>query len=623
MNRWGSPAVASATLGRVRSSIRALPGALLVAALLLASPAKADEWSGASELSSPASRDAAQLVIDANTIGDFAAAWKQSSDADIATVLQALGGSPGAPQEYAGDYDDPDVAIGGNSVGLLAFEDGSGSTSVHAASKASGASSFTSLMSFTGDGHGSPSAPASAAQPSVAVNGLGTGMLMFARDYYYPPSYSGIAEAIEGRILTNAATNTWDAGTDLNADVYDPRGTEVSVGPDGSAFLGINHFNVGPCWGLDTAVLENNGTGSTDPDSFAYKCAGNQYNGVYPSNDRLPNNDIVMAYPHHDDGSVNFLDLPKARANTGTSNLEASEVRLDDPGGTQTTSGGVRVRTDAAGNAVVVWYDSDSGVGNPESMLARRRPSGGSWGPVEVISSGEDYSGDLDFDMDDAGNGYLVYKRTNPGSGDQEIVAAERPPGAGGGWTTPELLSEGQGSVDEPRVAAARNGGAFAAWIANGNDGVFYAHDSAPQCGDGVDNDGDGKIDFPADPGCSSATDDNETDPPACSDGIDNDGDGKIDFPADPGCSSAADTDETDEDKGDSAACKSAKTQLSKAKTAKKKAAKKAKKAKKAVKKASGKKKKKAKKKLKKANKKLKKTKKKLKKAKKKKKAKC
>lgn len=33
------------------------------------------------------------------------------------------------------------------------------------------------------------------------------------------------------------------------------------------------------------------------------------------------------------------------------------------------------------------------------------------------------------------------------------------------------------------------------------------------QCLDGVDNDSDGKIDYPSDPGCSSATDNNETDP--------------------------------------------------------------------------------------------------------------
>jgi len=69
----------------------------------------------------------------------------------------------------------------------------------------------------------------------------------------------------------------------------------------------------------------------------------------------------------------------------------------------------------------------------------------------------------------------------------------------------------------------------------------------APECSDGRDNDGDGKIDFdggasanhgvalgPPDPGCpfSEAT----TEKPQCDDGIDNDGNGPIDF-ADPKCS--------------------------------------------------------------------------------------
>jgi hypothetical protein len=68
-------------------------------------------------------------------------------------------------------------------------------------------------------------------------------------------------------------------------------------------------------------------------------------------------------------------------------------------------------------------------------------------------------------------------------------------------------------------------------------------------CFDGVDNDSDGKIDFPDDPGCSSNLDDDETDIifPACSDNTDNDGDGKIDFPDDLGCDSASDDDESDD----------------------------------------------------------------------------
>ena len=49
-----------------------------------------------------------------------------------------------------------------------------------------------------------------------------------------------------------------------------------------------------------------------------------------------------------------------------------------------------------------------------------------------------------------------------------------------------------------------------------------------PECGDGVENDGDGLVDYPADPGCQSATGTVES--PACQDGVDNDLDGRIDF---------------------------------------------------------------------------------------------
>lgn len=69
------------------------------------------------------------------------------------------------------------------------------------------------------------------------------------------------------------------------------------------------------------------------------------------------------------------------------------------------------------------------------------------------------------------------------------------------------------------------------------------------QCADGNDNDADGNADYPNDPGCSSAADNDETNPeilPQCSDGGDNDSDGNADYPNDPGCSSAVDNDETD-----------------------------------------------------------------------------
>lgn len=55
---------------------------------------------------------------------------------------------------------------------------------------------------------------------------------------------------------------------------------------------------------------------------------------------------------------------------------------------------------------------------------------------------------------------------------------------------------------------------------------LAYAMD--PACADGLDNDGDGLVDFPADPGCFDAASTRED--PECQDGIDNDGQAGIDF---------------------------------------------------------------------------------------------
>jgi hypothetical protein len=66
-----------------------------------------------------------------------------------------------------------------------------------------------------------------------------------------------------------------------------------------------------------------------------------------------------------------------------------------------------------------------------------------------------------------------------------------------------------------------------------------------PICDDGIDNDGDGLVDYPEDPGCGAANDESENDPGRpCDDGIDNDGDGATDYPSDAGCLSLADPSE-------------------------------------------------------------------------------
>ena len=80
----------------------------------------------------------------------------------------------------------------------------------------------------------------------------------------------------------------------------------------------------------------------------------------------------------------------------------------------------------------------------------------------------------------------------------------------------------------------------------NSSENVTTTVTCLPQCNDGIDNDNDGAIDYPADFGCSDANDDDESNPLAeCQDGIDNDSNGFTDYPNDPGCASEQDDDES------------------------------------------------------------------------------
>lgn len=63
---------------------------------------------------------------------------------------------------------------------------------------------------------------------------------------------------------------------------------------------------------------------------------------------------------------------------------------------------------------------------------------------------------------------------------------------------------------------------------------VVPGEPAPPACRDGLDNDGDGRIDWPRDRGCTRA--DDPTEESDCADGLDNDRDGRIDLGEDEGC---------------------------------------------------------------------------------------
>ncbi|MSP73509.1 MAG: hypothetical protein EXR76_15330 [Myxococcales bacterium] len=84
---------------------------------------------------------------------------------------------------------------------------------------------------------------------------------------------------------------------------------------------------------------------------------------------------------------------------------------------------------------------------------------------------------------------------------------------------------------------------------AGGRVQVTVTERELAQCLNGIDDDGNGRVDFPSDAGCLEATDREETPPdvvPVCANDEDDDGDGSVDYPLDFGCIAASGNSELD-----------------------------------------------------------------------------
>jgi uncharacterized repeat protein (TIGR01451 family)/MYXO-CTERM domain-containing protein len=145
------------------------------------------------------------------------------------------------------------------------------------------------------------------------------------------------------------------------------------------------------------------------------------------------------------------------------------------------------------------------------------------------------------------------------GSGTYCVTVAALTPGQAVSVTAQEPNKLESAPSQEVTVAGFTGGGGAACSDGKDNDGdgkVDFPEDDGctglsdvdeaplPECADGDDNDGDGKVDL-ADEGCSDLLDSAEGGPAACDDGLDNDGDGLSDLD-DPGCSAASDASELD-----------------------------------------------------------------------------
>lgn len=139
----------------------------------------------------------------------------------------------------------------------------------------------------------------------------------------------------------------------------------------------------------------------------------------------------------------------------------------------------------------------------------------------------------------------------NPGAGEHEAQAANGDSGgavfakSGSTWQLAGTLVAIGTFLDQPLQTALYGNLTYAADLASYRDQILAVIEQ-PACSDGLDDDGDGLIDYPADPGCSDALDASEKTPDiGCDDGVDNDGDGAIDYPTDLQCESPFDLWET------------------------------------------------------------------------------
>jgi hypothetical protein len=109
--------------------------------------------------------------------------------------------------------------------------------------------------------------------------------------------------------------------------------------------------------------------------------------------------------------------------------------------------------------------------------------------------------------------------------GSTQSLAAPSPQGLGGTSYAFQLWSDGGAQNHNTVVTAA--------------DPTRTAYFLLPECADGLDNDGDGDVDHPEDPGCVPL---GLAEGTACDDDLDNDADGKLDWDgagvgaADPAC---------------------------------------------------------------------------------------
>lgn len=409
-------------------------------------------WGAAVLVETDNAGDANSPDIAVDAAGNVTVVWRQNDGTrnDIRSNRYVMGQGWVGPQPVEYGNDDargPSVAVdpSGNAVAVWRQSDGA-RYSAYAARYGAGAWSWAAALEFdnTGDVY----------DVKIAFDAIGNALALWQQGSNNQDSiWSSYLVAGLAWTSPQPVENLGDHASEVEI-AFDPSGNALAVWrqSDGAQdSVWANRFDAATLsWGAATTI-ESGNTGRIEQPAIATDAAGN----------------AIAVWRQLDGVSMRF-DTWTNRYVAGQG-WGTEQMISDGSGDTATPS----VALDAAGNAIVVWYQY---AGARTDIWANRYVAGQGWGAAQLIEHSDTGSANIvSVAMDSSGNAIAVWRQTDGtlvNNAPRYDIWANRYV-AGRGWGTPRLLeTDNTGTADGPQLVMDSAGNATVAW--GQSDGTRY-----------------------------------------------------------------------------------------------------------------------------------------------------
>jgi hypothetical protein len=400
----------------------------------------ARRWQGAVSIeNAPGPALDAQIAIDAN--GNAMAVWRQYSDELVfdtvyliyASRYVAGGGwaSPRLLNDTANNGYNPQIAFDGNGNALVVFEveHGSGNDRQISAHRYDAGTDAWGFMNAPGPG-------GNRLGPQIAFDNSGNAVAVWQ-------SHDVVKWNIEAGFYT--VGGSFAAAAEIDGTTQSAQQPQIGFDAAGNAIVvwsqtavWANRYLAGVGWG--TPVQTESNPGSASSPQIAVAASGNATAVWYQTG--VVGNDI---WANHYDVGSNTWTVPVL-------------LETDDTAGALNP----QIAGDAAGNAMVVWRQSD---GTRHNILANRYVAGVGWQGAVLIENNAGNANNPSVAMDINGNASAVWTQSD---GIFDSVYDNRFT-VGSGWGDAALIETTTGNATDPQIVLDSNGNGFAIWD-HGND---------------------------------------------------------------------------------------------------------------------------------------------------------